>query len=334
MKVGLLRLSSLGDVVLATSCLGPLRKALPGSEIVFITRSQYRGVFSNNPHLDRIIAWPSSEPFKRLLARIRAEQFDVLVDLHSTPRSHSITAFSSARKVVRYKKGHIARKLRVLRKKPLKTRHVMDRYLDALEVLGVEKDNPLPAVYPDEEDSSWVEQFLEEHGYCGGPLVAVAPGARKRTKRWSAVRFGRVASKLGSELGVKTVMLGDEADRYLCPEVKKESPGIIDAVGKTDLGKLGALVARSRLILSNDSAPVHFAAAVGTPAIAIFGPTVTEFGFAPSGSGDFVVERELYCRPCSLHGTDVCPEGHFRCMEEIEWDEVFEIAERVVERAC
>jgi heptosyltransferase-2 len=326
MKIGLIRLSSLGDVVLATSCLKPVCEAHPGCEIIFITKSEFSGVFNNNPYLNGVIAWSESEPFKGLLARVRAERFDFLVDLHSTPRSRSITAFSGAKKTATYKKSHIARRLSVVRKKKLKTRHVIDRYMDALKPLGVKTGDTLPAIYPGAEDAGWVDLFLAEQGYSGGPLVVVAPGGRKRTKRWPAPKYSRLASSLVSELGATVVIIGDEGDLDISAQIGEGNPGVIDGIAKTSIGKLGALVSRSDLVVSNDSAPVHFAVASGTPVIAIFGPTIGEFGFAPYGAGHFVVEKELYCRPCSLHGTDTCPEGHHRCMEEIEWTEVFEIA--------
>jgi len=330
MKVGVIRLSSLGDVVLATSCLKPLREAHPDCEIVFVTKSEYVGVFENNQYLNGVISWSEREPFKSLLARVRAEKFDVLLDLHSTPRTHSITALSGAGKVIRYKKAHLARKLSVVRKKKLKAKHVIDRYMEAVGGLGVQAKDPLPAVYPDKDDLDWVSLLLTEHGHGGDPVVAIAPGGRRKTKRWPAVKFARLASELVSELGATVVMLGDEGDMDAGSEIRKVCPGVIDTMGKTDIGKLGALLLRCDLAISNDSAPVHLAAAVGTHVVAIFGPTVTEFGFAPCGRGNVVIERDLYCRPCSLHGTDKCPEGHFRCMEDIGWDEVYDVAARLL----
>lgn len=331
MKIGIIRLSSLGDVVLATAVLKPLRAAYPGAEIVFVVRSNYVDVLKNNSYLNRVIAWEKDRPFKGFLSSVREEHFDLLLDLHSTARSHSIAAFSGAGRVIRYAKSHVARRISLVTKKRPRTRHVVERYMDAVRMLGIEASDSLPGMYPGKEDLDWVEAYIGEHGYAGGPLVCIAPGARRPTKRWSAQRFGRLSSELMSNWNVGVVMVGDHGDIEVSRPVLAENPGVIDAVGQTDIGKLGALLSRSSLVISNDSAPVHIAVATGTPVVAIFGPTVVEFGFAPYGEGNAVVSRKLYCRPCSLHGTRECPEGHFRCMQEIEWNDVYNKAAGILE---
>ena len=196
--------------------------------------------------------------------------------------------------------------------------------------LGIRGVHPFPAVYPGSDDQDWFNLQLAGYGYSEGPLIAIAPGGRKKTKRWPAAKYGRLASRLVSELGVTVVMVGDEGDKSVGSQVKKECQGVLDAIGRTDIGKLGTILSRCDLTISNDSAPVHMAVAVRTRVAAIFGPTVVEFGFAPYGRKDVVIEKDLYCRPCSLHGTDVCPEGHFRCMEDIGSDEVYDVAARLL----
>ncbi len=332
MKIGIVRLSSLGDVVLATSVLKGLRGAHPGSEIVFIVRSGYVDVFKNNSYLNRVLEWAEDEPFRVLLANVRNERFDVLIDLHATQRSRSISAFSGARRVVRYRKGHLSRRLSVLRKKRPPMKHVVERYLEAVAILGVRDISPAPVMYPGAEDMEWAESFLVGRGYSGGPLVGIAPGARRATKMWPAEKYGALAGIFESAGSARAVVVGDEHDRPAGTRVLEGGRGVIDAVGETDVARLAALLSRCDLLVSNDSGPVHVAVAVRTPVLAIFGPTVEEFGFVPYGEGNRAVSKELYCRPCSLHGTKECSEGHFRCMEEIEPEEIFRLAKELLRK--
>ncbi|MFQ5905102.1 MAG: glycosyltransferase family 9 protein [bacterium] len=330
MKIGIIRLSSLGDVVLATAVLKPLREAYPGSEIVFVVRSEYVEVFMNNSYLSRVVEWKKGSSFKALLTAVREERFDVLIDLHSNVRSHWITAVSGAGRIIRYKKSHVSRRLSLLRKSKPRKRHVVDRYLDVIGFLGVKNPAGAPAMYPGMDDMLWAETFLKKRGYSGGLLIGIAPGARRMTKMWPAEKYWSVAKSLISSKGASVVMVGDGGDVETAVEVLQKSPAVMDAVGATDLVKLAALLSRCDVVISNDSAPTHIAVAVGTPVVTIFGPTIEEFGFAPYGENNLTVSTELYCRPCSLHGTDTCPEGHFRCMKEIRWEEVYQGVEKLL----
>ena len=333
MKIGIIRLSSLGDVVLATAVLKALRQTYPGSEIVFIVRSRYGGVLKNNSFLSRTIEWKEDESLKALAFGLRGEEFDVLIDLHANARSRSLTVLSGAKRIIRYKKDHVSRRLSLLSKNKLPGRHVVDRYLDAIKLMGVDTSGAVPAMYPNVEDVEWAEGFLSENGYSGGLLVGIAPGARRRTKMWPAQKFGEVAGRLISDKDSSVVMVGDEADAEVGSKVVEGCARVIDAIGQTDIGSLSALLSRCDVVVSNDSAPAHIAVAVKTPVAAIFGPTIEEFGFAPYGRGNLAISKDLYCRPCSLHGTARCPEGHFRCMEEIGSEDVFEAVEKILEEA-
>lgn len=333
MKIGIIRLSSLGDVVLATAVLKVLRQTYPRSEIVFIVRSQYAGVLKNNSYLSRVIEWKEGESFKALAFGLRKEDFDVLIDLHSNARSRSLTVLSGAKRVITYKKNHVSRRLALLRKSKPPGLHVVDRYLDAVKLMGVDTSGAAPAMRPDVDDIVWADGFLLENGYSGGLVVGIAPGARRKTKMWPAQKFAEIANELISSKNLSVVMVGDEADAEVGNKVLEGSAQVINAIGQTDIGRLSALLSRCDAVVSNDSAPAHIAAAVKTPAAIIFGPTIEEFGFAPYGGGGIAISRDLYCRPCSLHGTVRCPEGHFRCMEEIGSEEVFEAVEKILEEA-
>ena len=166
---------------------------------------------------------------------------------------------------------------------------------------------------------------LAEAGIApGARLAGVHPGAAWATKRWLPERFAELCRRLKAE-GLTPVLVGGPGDAALGAEIAAAS-GAANLVGKTDLEELKSLMGRLSLFVTNDSGPMHLAAAAGVPVVAIFGATTRELGFFPYGSGHRVVEAPLACRPCGLHGAKSCPEGHFLCMRLLSVD--------AVHRAC
>jgi heptosyltransferase II len=169
------------------------------------------------------------------------------------------------------------------------------------------------------EDREAAGRWLRERGIPDG-FVALAPGSIWGTKRWPGYL------ELAARLEGPVVVIGGPDDAALAERVAGAAPARAhSAAGALSLRATGALLERARVLVTNDSAPLHLAGSVGTPVVAIFGPTVPSFGFGPRGPGDQVVQRDgLECRPCSRHGPQVCPLGHHRCMNEIAVEQVVE----------
>jgi heptosyltransferase-2 len=166
-------------------------------------------------------------------------------------------------------------------------------------------------------------------------MIALAPGTVWNTKRWPAERFAELARKLDGE-GYTVALVGGAEDRPLCDAiVSAAAPArIFTAAGALSLLRSAELIRRCQLLVSNDSAPMHLGVAVGTPVVALFGATVPEFGFAPYGPKDLVVEiRGLSCRPCSSHGGARCPINTFDCMLRISADRVAATALGILRQA-
>ena len=177
-----------------------------------------------------------------------------------------------------------------------------------------------------DDDHALAERWLAE-ARVRRNFVALAPGSIWGTKRWPG--FHELAARLGS-----VVIVGGPDDRALGDAVAAAAgPGAANAAGALPLRASAALIARASVLVTNDSAPLHLATAVGTPVVAVFGPTVPAFGFGPRGPRDAVLEIEgLSCRPCSLHGPQVCPLGHHRCMREITVETVLAAVEERSEK--
>ena len=148
-----------------------------------------------------------------------------------------------------------------------------------------------------------------------GPIVAVAPGARWATKRWPAERFAAVADALARD-GHRIVLCGGPPDRDAFAAFRAAARSKVAAdLSFLPLDALAAALARVRLLVACDSGPVHLATAVGTPVLAIFGPTsATRWGPPAPGRA---LSLSLACAPCSNHGGDYCPEGHHRCLRDL-----------------
>lgn len=166
-------------------------------------------------------------------------------------------------------------------------------------------------------------EWLRSRGVPDG-FVALAPGSVWATKRWPYYR------DLAARLDGPIVIIGGPEDAAEGQAIAGAAPGrAVNAAGALPLAVSAALLERARVLVTNDSAPLHLATAAGTPIVAIFGPTVPAFGFGPRGTSDRVVEEgSLSCRPCSHHGPMVCPLGHHRCMREIGVERVIRAATR------
>jgi heptosyltransferase-2 len=198
------------------------------------------------------------------------------------------------------------------------TVHETVRNADLLRPLGqTDREPGAPILYPSEEDRRVVDGFLAGAARGDRPLVAIAPGSVWATKRWPEPSYARLAADL-EQKGASVVLLGGEADRELCERIHAGLRRGLLAAGRLSLLQSAELLRRCRVLVSNDSAPVHLASGVGVPVVAIFGATSPAFGFAPRGPKDTVVEiNGLSCRPCAIHGGDRCPIKTFECMVKI-----------------
>ena len=177
-----------------------------------------------------------------------------------------------------------------------------------------------PRLYPGAAEKAAVSDLLREHGVTT-PFVALAPGSVWGTKRWPY--YAELAKRITARMPVAIV--GGRDDRAQAEEIASvvAPDRLVNAVDRLSLLGSAELIGRARALVTNDSSPLHMASAMGTPTVAIFGPTVPEFGFGPLAPRAAVAgHRELDCRPCDRHGPQKCPLGHWRCMRELDVDGV------------
>ncbi len=210
---------------------------------------------------------------------------------------------------------------------------VAERYFEAARRLDTRPDGGPPEFCLGPGATDRAAQWLAERGLGGGArLAALAPGAAHATKRWPIAHWSALAKRLGTA-GYRPVVVGGPEDRGLAQQLVAEGGGgnpIASAAGEFSLQETGALLARARVVVSGDTGVMHMATGVGTPVVALFGPTVAQFGFFPYRAPAVVLERGLECRPCSSTGTAACPLGHHRCLTDITPEEVAATVERLV----
>ena len=177
-----------------------------------------------------------------------------------------------------------------------------------------------PSLEPGPAERELVDDLLRRAEVAASErLIALAPGSVWATKRWPYYR------ELAEELAGtgRIVIVGGQDDAPLALEIRTAVPNAVDATGLLPLLGSAELIGRCAVIVTNDSSPLHLASAMGTPTVAIFGPTVPEFGFGPLAPSSVAVGHEtLACRPCHRHGPRRCPLTHFRCMRELTADTV------------
>ncbi|HLA99974.1 MAG TPA: glycosyltransferase family 9 protein [Bacteroidota bacterium] len=316
-----------GDVVLTLPLVGRLKREIPGAAVDFLGIPASAGLLGGHPDIRRVIEFDKrgadsgARGLLRVAARLRAAAYECAIVPHRSLRSALLARLAGIPSRIGFDRSAG----RFFWTSPVRydpDAHEILRNLSLLEPLGIRSAGiEPPRLYPSAGDRTQVDNFLRENtGKEAGPLVALAPGSVWYTKRWPEDRFARVAREL-VRAGKTVVLIGGPQDTELCSRIASAGggKGIVDASGKFSLLGSAELIGRSVVLVCNDSAPLHLAAAMGTRVVSVFGATIPGFGFGPTGPSDTVVETTgLSCRPCSIHGGRVCPVGTFDCMNRIE----------------
>ncbi len=323
-RILLVRFSSIGDILLTTPLIRALRARHPGARIDALTKARFTPLLADNPHLDTVLSPADGEPLSALAARLRPTRYTHRLDLHGSIRSRQLRLLLPGR-WRGYRKHRLARGVLVLTHRnhyPAGTPPVPERYFEAAEGLDVQPDGGPPEFGIGAAATAEVDAYLFANGVDPERgLVALAPGAAHATKRWPVERWSSLAASLAAT-GRPVVVVGGPEDLPTASAVAAAAPGAVVAAGQFGLQGTGALLARAAALVSGDTGVMHMATGVGTPVVALFGPTVEAFGFFPYRARATVLQRDLPCRPCSRMGGPACPLGHHACLREITPDEV------------
>lgn len=316
MKILIIRFSSIGDIVLTTPVIRCIRKKYPLSEIHFLTKKTYTPILQNNPHLDKVIHLRKS--IGLLIEQLKKEQYDHVIDLHNNARTLLIKKGLAPVPSQSYHKLNIQKWLLTnFHLNLMPDVHIVDRYLETVNKLGVTNDDLGLDYYLDETDKIKQTDIPSSHMYG---YIGIVIGAAHFTKKLPLEKLIELCTKIKHPI----ILMGGKEDADMAFEITNTDPvKIYNACGKFKLNESADLVRNAKLIVTHDTGLMHIAAAFKKKIISVWGNTVPSFGMYPYKTYYETVEiKKLWCRPCSKIGYKKCPLGHFKCMRKIPIDNI------------
>lgn len=316
-----LRFSSLGDVILASSVFPCLKKEFPNGQITFITRNAYKDLFTNNPYVDKI--YKLEDGFS-LDDHIFSQKWDTVIDLQNNKKSKALVKKLKGNPVIRtFQKEHLKRlQLLLLRNKNVVVESVISRYLQT--ATGRDKNDFNPAKLFKAKECFITTNKLNSLGIdTDKPLLALFPFAAWLNKVWPSANYIDVATYFINK-GYGVLIFGSKSEYDQALQLKnKIGARAFCLAGEFSLSELIEVISLCSLALGGDTGLSHLARACGVKTGMIFGPTVRQFGFFPEGEPAFeVFEASQWCRPCHAHGGNFCFTGKRNCMNKIVPSEV------------
>lgn len=311
MKILVIRFSSMGDIIYTTPVVRCLKQQIPGAQIHFITKPAFKYIYDNNPYVDKLLLL--KPVLSNTIRDIKAEQYDYIIDLHNNLRTAIIKLRTGIRSST-YKKQTIRKWLSLkFNLKLVPPVHLVNRYLKAVQFLGVKNDEQ-PINYYLKTDHQLNKLLPASHQQN---YVAFIIGATHFTKRMPNKKIISICSEINNPI----VLLGGHDVRANGDVIAAGVPGnkIYNACGITSLDESVFLVSKAAKVVGFDTGLTHIAEAFNIPIVSIWGGTAPGLlGVQPyKVKKVLVAEIELPCRPCSKFGLPACPLGHFKCMYDI-----------------
>lgn len=323
-KIIIIKPSSLGDVVHSLPFLNAVKTCFPRAEIHWVIAKGLEGLLEGHPMINKLWiinkdAWKkikqaksTIKEIKELFMQLKKEKFDIVIDLQGLLRSGILTAATSAPVRVGFAEAREGSSFFYTHKvEGGRNIHAVDRYLKIAHFLGCDINDvcfPLPL--------SFNSSPVTRHSSLSEDYAVIVPGARWKTKIWPPEKFGELSSKLP----LRTVAVGGKGDIDAANEIVNLSKGnAISLAGKTDLKELIEVMRGAQFVVSNDSGPMHIAAALGIPVFAIFGPT-DPIKTGPYGEGHTVIREDISCAPCLKRTCD-----DLKCMKNLPVENVYEV---------
>jgi lipopolysaccharide heptosyltransferase I len=360
-KILLIKLSALGDVVHTLPLLNALRRRYPSARLDWLVTGVFGELLQHNPAIDNVIEFPRDEwsaPWRaapyvasaKLIATLRAAQYDLVLDLQGQFRS-ALFAFTSgapvrigfdkpradvwktlSRDIPNEAKKHAWRGARegsylayshhiAL---PTLDLHPVERYLGVAPLLGLDDGAPDFSFPIPPEAGTRIDALLDYYDIAKPKLIAIAPGTNWDTKQWRIDGFAEVARHF-LRRGCAVTLIGSEDERTLCDEIVRLAPGAVNLASETTLAELAALIRRAAVCVTNDSGPMHLAVALDRAVVSIFGPTDPIWA-GPYRRDGAVVRAGVACSPCYLRQLSQCPHDH-ACMQDVTAAAVIEKVE-------
>ncbi len=317
-KILLIRLSSIGDIVLTTPVIRCIKKQCTDTEIHYLIKKNYKSILEANPYIDRFHLFDTD--LSEIIPQLKKEKFDLIIDLHRNIRS-ILVIISLHKKFITFNKLNIKKWIYVnFHINLLPDMHIVDRYFKAIEKTGVVNDGAGLDFFISKENEININNLPETYhkGY-----IAFVIGGKQNTKKFPSHKIIEVCKKLSKPV----ILLGGKEDydtgQLIVKEVEND---VYNSCGKYDIAVSASIVKHADKVITNDTGLMHIAAAFHKPILSLWGNTVPEFGMYPyikdTKYSKIMEVKGLSCRPCSKLGFKSCPHHHFKCMELISVDEI------------
>jgi lipopolysaccharide heptosyltransferase I len=349
MNILIVKLSAIGDVIHTLPALTALRRHFPDAQIDWLVESAAADLVQGHAALSRVLIWRRREfvhflkagrlpsavrLFSSLLLQLRDTRYDLILDFQALLKSSLWIFLARGRRKAGFGQGmeHSEKSHLFLNERiPVISMeiHALDRGLSLLQALGISDPQILYDLPIGKKDAAAAQQLLLEDGVqLDQPLVAMNPVAKWPTKLWTANRFEALAERL-LEKGFQVVFTGSKEDRALIEEMAgKLGSSVIRLEGRTSLKILAAVYRSASVVVATDTGPMHLAAAVGTPVVALFGPTAP-WRTGPYGQGHVVLRAGVSCSPCFSRSCKTAEFEPMACMNRITVEQVVEAVARL-----
>lgn len=315
-KILIIRLSSLGDILLTTPLIRTIKKKYPQIIIDFLLKGEYSDLLKNNPHINEILPYSKASNNQPINQSSNHSNYDLIIDLQNNLRSRKITSKLQV-PTVRFKK-YSFRKFLLVKTKINLMKNLPSIPIRYAETIGLELDK---------EDLEIISDKQPDKNLVGlKNLIGICPGAKHFTKRYP-IEYHKQLCKLLLENDFNVVLFGGKIDKNICAEIADEIPKVINLQNEDDILQTVSDMKLCDIIICNDSGLMHVASSLNKKLITIFGSTIKEFGFMPYNCKNSIIieNQNLNCRPCSHIGRSSCPKSHFKCMRDIKPEDVFKV---------
>lgn len=326
-KILLVKPSALGDVIHALPVVQALKEAYPQASLSWLIKDKLAEVLKGNPWVDEIIPWKRSS-FLALIRRMRRREFDLAIDLQGLFRSGLLTLLSNAplrlgfnRENTR-EKAYIFYNLWVNPSERIK--HVVEKNLSLLRGIGIDsQESPRFFIPSGEEEEKYISRFIAS---IRKPIIGLNPGAGWPTKRWPVQNFALLGDKIIREGGGEVLLIWGPGEKERVEEIKRRMEEKALLAPPTSIIQLAALLKKCFLLVSGDTGPLHLAATLSLPVVALYGPSDPERN-GPYTEKKVVIWKKLNCSPC---WRKECREPI--CLQSITVDEVFSAVKKLLAR--
>ncbi|MFN2342021.1 MAG: glycosyltransferase family 9 protein [Desulfonatronovibrio sp.] len=323
-RIGVWQTAFLGDAVLTLPLLQNLAEQYPESEIHFFVRKGLKSLFAGNSRynvheFDKYGQDKGITGILKAAAKIKKIKFDLWISPHTSLRSTLTALLNNSPQSIGYSHpllNKLVYKHTVYRK--FYQLDEIERLLELLKPLQISAAQNWPRLVLPGRDLEQADEFWKKR--IPGKTLGIHPGSTWPTKMWPEQYFTRIINMAGQIPDLKVLVFAGPGEEEVTNRILAgidRPDNVINLAGKLTLPRLAAFLGKLDCYLTNDSGPMHLAWTQNTPLIALFGPTVKKLGFFPRGKNSTVLESDLSCRPCGLHGHRSCPEKHHRCMMDI-----------------